>query len=64
VIERPMIIDYEIVCGLRGSVEDRVQYLIRPQNGWQPKGKPILMTHGGCEILVQCMVRYENENKA
>ena len=56
-IERDLIIDYELVRGLPGVVEDRVSKLIKSRSGWQPKGKPTLMKIDGCDILVQCMVK-------
>lgn len=59
-----MIIDYGLVRGLPGNVEERVQHLLQLRNGWQPKGNPTVMTLDGCEIMVQCMVQYENEKKA
>ena len=58
-ISVPMIIDYEMVCGLPLSVDTRVKHLVRSRNGWQPKGEPFLMKHHGTEVLVQCMVKYE-----
>ena len=56
-IERDLIIDYELVRGLPGNVEERVKELIKGSNGWRPKGKPTLMKIDGCDILVQCMVK-------
>ena len=57
-IERDLIIDYELVSSrLPGGVEERVKELIKPSNGWQPKGEPTLMKIDGCDVLVQCMVK-------
>ena len=56
-IERDLIIDYELVRGLPGAVEERVKELIKLVDGWQPRGKPTLMKIDGCDIVVQCMVK-------
>lgn len=55
--ERDLIIDYELVRGLPGDVEERVKGLIGNCNGWQLKGLPTLMKIDGCDIIVQCMVK-------
>lgn len=57
---RDLIIDYELVRGLPGVVEKRVQDLITRVEGWQPKGKPAQMKIDGCDIIVQCMVRIDD----
>lgn len=57
---RNLIIDYELVRGLPGVVEKRVQDLITRVEGWQPKGKPTSMKIDGCDVLVQCMVKLDD----
>lgn len=59
-IERNLIIDYELVRGLPYVVEKRVKELIGSCEGWQPKGKLIHTMIGEYKILVQCMVKYES----
>ena len=56
-IEKDLIIDYQMVRGMPGDVEVRVQQLLEYRDGWVPKGDPLVMKIDGCEVLVQCMVQ-------
>ena len=59
-IEKNLILDYDLIRGLPVDVAEKVQELIASCDGWQPKGKPIKMKSDNCEILIQCMVKYES----
>ena len=58
--ERDLILDYDIIRGLPGDVADTVQRLIAKCTGWQPSGDLKIMKLGDCEVVVQCMVKYES----
>jgi len=58
-IERDLILDYDLVRGLPGDVAERVQVLIAQSEGWQPLGEPKIMKIGECEVIVQPMAQYE-----
>jgi hypothetical protein len=61
VIERELIIDYELVRGMPGDVMQRVKELIgRADDNWQPKGKFEIMDIDGHEVVIQLMVKYES----
>ena len=57
-IEREVIIDYELVRGLPGDVVTRVRELLTIE-GWQPLGEPKIITIDGQDIIIQPMANYE-----
>ena len=59
-IERDLVLDYDLIRGLPGDVTERVQELLSSCDGWEPRGKPIKMKVDNHEILVQCMVKYDS----
>lgn len=59
-IERNLVLDYDLIRGLPGDVAERVQKLIGLCEGWEPRGKPIKMKVDNNEILIQCMVKYDS----
>ena len=61
-IERNLILDYILVRGMPRDVQQQVQNLIARCEGWQPKGKPKIMDFNGDDIIVQCMVKYNENN--
>jgi len=56
-MEMKFILDYKIIRGLPGDVENQVQELLDRCDGWQPEGKLFIMKLGDYEVLVQKMVR-------
>ena len=61
-IEKDLILDYDIIRGMPGEVAEQVRWLLREQSGWQPFGKPEIIKVEGTEIIAQCMVRYNENN--
>lgn len=60
------VVDYRLVNGEPESVSNMVQFLLAGDNGWELKGKPfkMVMPHEReYEIVVQCMVRYNNNKE-
>ena len=58
-IQRDLIIDYDIIRGLPGDVAEKVQQLISKQKNWQPYGEPVRMKIDNCDVIIQSMVQYE-----
>ncbi len=57
---KKLILEYKLIRGLPHVVDEEVQTHIGFGTGWQPKGKLIKLKLSTCEILIQCMVRYES----
>ena len=60
-VEEKEIIDYKIVCGLPTNVEKEVKTLLTMK--WQPSGEMQKMKIDSVDIVVQCMVLYNDERK-